>query len=74
MFNRFRAFCTKGYQRGSLGKDHQNGVYLKQAIRKSYPLIACCRSSRGSSLGFRAVAFRPESTQTIKCNKFAKML
>ena len=32
-----RAFWFKGYQRGSLGKSHQNGDYLKQAKRKSYP-------------------------------------
>ena len=37
MFIRFTCFWPKGYQRGSLGKSHQNGVYLKQAMRKSCP-------------------------------------
>ena len=35
MFNRFACFWPKGYQRGNLGKSHQNGDYLKQAMRKS---------------------------------------
>ena len=35
MFNRFACFWSEGYQRGSLGNSHQNGDYLKQAIRKS---------------------------------------
>ena len=35
--NRLRACWPKGYQRGSLGKSHKNGDYLKQAMRKSYP-------------------------------------
>ena len=34
MFNRFACFWPKGYQPGSLGKSHQNGNYLKQAMRK----------------------------------------
>ena len=34
MFNRFACFWSKSYQRGSLGKSHQNGEYLKQSIRK----------------------------------------
>ena len=29
IFNRLRAIWPKGYQRGSLGKSHQNGNYLK---------------------------------------------
>ena len=33
-FNRFACFWPKGYQLGSLGKSHQNGDYLKQAMRK----------------------------------------
>ena len=32
--NRFACFWPKGYQLGSLGKSHQNGDYLKQAMRK----------------------------------------
>ena len=36
MFNRIRAIWPKGYQRGSLGKSHRNGDYVKQAMRKSY--------------------------------------
>ena len=35
MFNRFAYFWPKDYQRGSLGKSHQNGDYLKQAMRKN---------------------------------------
>ena len=34
-FNRFACFWPKGYQLGSLGKSHQNGDYLKQAMQKS---------------------------------------
>ena len=37
MLNRLRAIWSKGYLRGSLGKSHQNGDYLKQAMRKSFP-------------------------------------
>ena len=33
----FVSFWPKGYQRGSLWKSHQNGDYLIQAMRKSYP-------------------------------------
>ena len=33
-FNRFACFWPKGYQLGSLGKSHQNGDYLKEAMRK----------------------------------------
>ena len=33
--NRFACFWRKGYQRGSLGKSHQNGDNLKQAMRKN---------------------------------------
>ena len=35
MFNRFACGWPKGYQHGSLGKSHQNGDYLQQAMRKS---------------------------------------
>ena len=34
LFNRFACFWLKGYQLGSLGNSHQNGDYLKQAMRK----------------------------------------
>ena len=37
MFNRLRVFWRKGYQRGSVEKGQQNGYYLKQAMRKTYP-------------------------------------
>ena len=37
MFNRLRAFWPKDCQSGSPGKTHQNGDYLKQAMRKSNP-------------------------------------
>ena len=37
MFNRLRGFCFKGYQCGNLGKSHQNGDYLNQAMQKSCP-------------------------------------
>ena len=74
MFNRLRVIWLKGYQRGSLGKSHQNGDYLKQAMRKScLPagiepaafftlLVLSSRRSGGSSVGFRAGRFRPDST------------
>ena len=35
IFNRFACFWPKGYHLGSLGKSHQNGDYLKEAMRKS---------------------------------------
>ena len=35
MPDRLRTFWPKGYQRGSLGKSHQNGNYLKQAMLES---------------------------------------
>ena len=35
IFNCFACFWPKGYQCASLGKSHQNGDYLKQAMRKS---------------------------------------
>ena len=35
LFNCFAGFWPNGYQRGSLGKSHQNGDYLKEAMRKS---------------------------------------
>ena len=38
MLNRLRAFRPKSYQRKSQGKSHQNGDYLKQAMRKSCPV------------------------------------
>ena len=34
MFNRFACFWPERYQHESLGKSHQNGHYLKQAMRK----------------------------------------
>ena len=34
IFNRFACFWPKGYQLGSLGKSHQNGDYLKEAMQK----------------------------------------
>ena len=36
-FNYFACFWPKGYQRGSLGKSHQNDDYLKQAMQRSSP-------------------------------------
>ena len=39
MFNRFVYFWPNSYQLGSLGKSHQNGDYLKQAMRKNCLLI-----------------------------------
>ena len=35
MFNHLHAIWFTDYQRGSLGKSHQNGDYLKQARQKS---------------------------------------
>ena len=45
VFNRFACFWPKGYQRVSLVKSHQNGDYLKQAMRKklSSHRIRTCR-------------------------------
>ena len=37
LFSRLSAVWSTGYQRGSLGKSHQNGDYLKQAMQKSFP-------------------------------------
>ena len=38
MLNRFACVWPKDYQRGSLGKSHQNGDYLKQAMQKKIML------------------------------------
>ena len=35
VFNRLRAIWPKGYQRVSLGKNHQKGECLKQEMRNS---------------------------------------
>ena len=35
ILNRLRAFWPKGYQRGSQGKSHQNGDYLKTSNAKN---------------------------------------
>ena len=47
MFNRLRTIWPKGYQRGSPGKSHQNGDYLKTSNAKN-----------GSSGASALVAFR----------------
>ena len=51
-FNRFACFWPKGYQLGSLGKSHQNGDYLKQAMRK----IVFPQESNLQPLDYRSTA------------------
>ena len=78
MFNRFACIWPKSYQRGSLGKSHQNGDYLKQAMQKSClpagfepavfePVIQRLEASA-------LVAFRPEARQTIKHEYYCLLL
>ena len=63
MFNRWGALWPQGLQRGSLGKIHQNGEYLKQAIQKSCPLTGF----EPAVLDYRSTALplELERTQTI---------
>ena len=51
-FNRFACFWPKGYQLGSLGKSHQNGDYLKEAMRK----IVFPQESNLQPLDYRSTA------------------
>ena len=51
-FNRLACFWPKGYQLGSLGKSHQNGDYLKQAMRK----IVFPQESNLQPLDYRSTA------------------
>ena len=49
MLKRFACVWPKDYQRGSLGKSHQNGDYLKQAMQKKL----CSHRIRTCSLWFQ---------------------
>ena len=59
-FNRFACFWPKGYQLGSLGKSHQNGDYLKQAMRK----IVFPQESNLQPLDYRSTALPLELEKT----------
>ena len=59
-FNRFACFWPKGYQLGSLGKSHQNGYYLKQAMRK----IVFPQESNLQRLDYRSTALPLELEKT----------
>ena len=59
-FNRFACFWPKGYQLGSLGKSHQNGDYLKQAMRK----IVFPQESNLQPLEYRSTALPLELEKT----------
>ena len=59
-FNRFACFWPKGYQLGSLGKSHQNGDYLKQAMRK----IVFPQESNLQPLDYRSTALPFELEKT----------
>ena len=59
-FNRFARFWPKGYQLGSLGKSHQNGDYLKQAMRK----IVFPQESNLQPLDYRSTALPLELEKT----------
>ena len=59
-FNRFACFWPKGYQLGSLGKSHQNGDYLKQAMRK----IVSPQESNLQPLDYRSTALPLELEKT----------
>ena len=68
MFNRLRAIWPKGYQGGSVEKIHQNGAYLKQAVRKS-----CLPTSKNSNLqpsDYRSIALPIELEKTSRMLKF----
>ena len=58
--NRFACFWPKGYQLGSLGKSHQNGDYLKQAMRK----IVFPQESNLQPLDYRSTALPLELEKT----------
>ena len=60
IFNRFACFWPKGYQLGSLGKSHQNGDYLKQAMRK----FALPQESNLQPLHYRSTALPLELEKT----------
>ena len=55
-----RASGLKGYQLGSLGKSHQNGDYLKQAMRK----IVFPQESNLQPLDYRSTALPLELEKT----------
>ena len=59
-FNRFACFWPKGYQLGSLGKSHQNGDYLKEAMRK----IVFPQESNLQPLDYRSTALPLELEKT----------
>ena len=59
-FNRFACFWPKGYQLGSLGKSHQNGDYLKQAMRK----VVFPQESNLQPLDYRSTALPLELEKT----------
>ena len=59
-FNRFACFWPKGYQLGSLGKSHQNGDYLKEAVRK----IVFPQESNLQPLDYRSTALPLELEKT----------
>ena len=59
-FNRFACFWPKGYRLGSLGKSHQNGDYLKEAMRK----IVFPQESNLQPLDYRSTALPLELEKT----------
>ena len=59
-FYRFACFWRKGYQLGSLGKSHQNGYYLKEAMRK----IVFPQESNLQPLDYRSTALPLELEKT----------
>ena len=59
-FNRFACFWPKDYQLGSLGKSHQNGDYLKEAMRK----IVFPQESNLQPLDYRSTALPLELEKT----------
>ena len=59
-FNRFACFWPKGYQLGSLGKSHQNGDYLNEAMRK----IVFPQESNLQPLDYRSTALPLELEKT----------
>ena len=60
LFNHFACFWPKGYQLGSLGKSHQNGDYLRQAMRK----IVFPQESNLQPLDYRSNALPLELEKT----------
>ena len=70
MFTRLRALWPKGYQRRILENSHQNGDYLKQAMRKHCPptgfILVALVFCAGSFWARQHVSIKTLAAQTSK--------